>query len=148
MENIRAGRDEEMAERAGFEPAIPLRVYRFSRPAPSTTRPPLRVSRTVGNDTSFPCPSLAPGIPAQVNQAFPNASGFPTPSSLTNRRRAAKFPGQDKHIVCRARLVLPARERHPVLRYRAGTSKSKKLDYAFRPYGGSKWPGEPCSEFP
>ena len=36
---------EQMAERAGFEPAIPRRVYRFSRPAPSTTRPPLRIAR-------------------------------------------------------------------------------------------------------
>ena len=35
---------DNMAERAGFEPAIPLRIYRFSRPAPSTTRPPLRES--------------------------------------------------------------------------------------------------------
>ncbi len=39
---------DTMAERAGFEPAIPLRIYRFSRPAPSTTRPPLREFRTVG----------------------------------------------------------------------------------------------------
>ena len=31
-----------LAERVGFEPTIPLRVYRFSRPAPSTARPSLR----------------------------------------------------------------------------------------------------------
>ena len=30
-----------VAERAGFEPAIRVNVYRFSRAAPSTTRPPL-----------------------------------------------------------------------------------------------------------
>ena len=30
-----------VAERAGFEPAIRANVYRFSRAAPSTTRPPL-----------------------------------------------------------------------------------------------------------
>ena len=30
------------AERQGFEPWIPQAVYRFSRPAPSTTRPPLQ----------------------------------------------------------------------------------------------------------
>src|SRR5208337_282374 len=31
-----------LAEREGFEPPIPFRVCRFSRPEPSTTRPPLR----------------------------------------------------------------------------------------------------------
>src|ERR1700691_1729742 len=31
-----------MAEREGFEPPIPFRGCRFSRPEPSTTRPPLR----------------------------------------------------------------------------------------------------------
>jgi hypothetical protein len=30
------------AERAGFEPAIPFRVYTLSRRAPSTTRTPLQ----------------------------------------------------------------------------------------------------------
>ena len=32
-----------MAEREGFEPPIPFQVCRFSRPEPSTTRPPLRL---------------------------------------------------------------------------------------------------------
>src|ERR1700689_2016483 len=32
-----------LAEREGFEPPIPFRVCRFSRPVPSTTRPPLRL---------------------------------------------------------------------------------------------------------
>jgi hypothetical protein len=31
-----------MAEREGFEPPVPFRARRFSRPVPSTTRPPLR----------------------------------------------------------------------------------------------------------
>jgi hypothetical protein len=35
-----------MAEREGFEPPIPFRVCRFSRPEPSTTRPPLRAENT------------------------------------------------------------------------------------------------------
>src|SRR3982750_3649148 len=30
-----------MAEREGFEPPIPVKVCRFSRPVPSTARPPL-----------------------------------------------------------------------------------------------------------
>ena len=32
-----------MAERVGFEPTMPFRTCRFSRPVPSTTRPPLRI---------------------------------------------------------------------------------------------------------
>ena len=32
-----------MAEAKGFEPLIPFQVCRFSRPEPSTTRPPLRI---------------------------------------------------------------------------------------------------------
>ena len=31
-----------LAEREGFEPPVPFRARRFSRPEPSTTRPPLR----------------------------------------------------------------------------------------------------------
>jgi hypothetical protein len=34
---------KNLAEREGFEPPIPFQVCRFSRPEPSTTRPPLRL---------------------------------------------------------------------------------------------------------
>ena len=34
-------RGHAVAERVGFEPTIPLRAYRFSRPAHSTALPPL-----------------------------------------------------------------------------------------------------------
>src|SRR5215470_9338141 len=34
-----------LAEREGFEPPIPFQVCRFSRPVPSTARPPLRRGR-------------------------------------------------------------------------------------------------------
>ena len=37
-----------MAEREGFEPPVPFRVRRFSRPEPSTTRPPLRLRTLLG----------------------------------------------------------------------------------------------------
>jgi hypothetical protein len=53
-----------LAERAGFEPAIPFRVYTLSRRAPSTTRTPLQVSRKR----------------AQINQeftVFPNSESYP-----------------------------------------------------------------------
>ena len=36
-----------MAERVGFEPTVPLPVRRFSRPLPSTTRPPLRIAMII-----------------------------------------------------------------------------------------------------
>ena len=34
---------KKLAEREGFEPPIPFQVCRFSRPVPSTARPPLRL---------------------------------------------------------------------------------------------------------
>src|SRR3982750_4674285 len=34
-------RERRLAEREGFEPPVPFRVQWFSRPPPSTTRPPL-----------------------------------------------------------------------------------------------------------
>ena len=42
-----------MAEREGFEPSIPIQVYWFSRPAHSTTLPPLRLRRKVLEYCSF-----------------------------------------------------------------------------------------------
>src|SRR5205814_7737417 len=38
----RRGRASRLAERGGFEPPIPVKVYRFSSPPRSTTLPPLR----------------------------------------------------------------------------------------------------------
>jgi hypothetical protein len=43
-----------LAEREGFEPPVPFRVRRFSRPEPSTTRPPLRLRRLYGRDNIRP----------------------------------------------------------------------------------------------
>jgi hypothetical protein len=50
LRHHQAGRDDfqgSLAERAGFEPAIPLPVYTLSKRAPSTARPPLRVRADV-----------------------------------------------------------------------------------------------------
>ncbi len=66
-----------MAERAGFEPAIPLRAYTLSKRAPSTTRTPLRVnnvlnvpilldSRLRGNDEIIA--ALQNLVPNQINR--------------------------------------------------------------------------------
>ncbi len=40
-----------MAERVGFEPTVPVKVQRFSRPSRSTTLAPLRVGALIG----LPC---------------------------------------------------------------------------------------------
>jgi hypothetical protein len=42
--NFRFGAPEGLAEREGFEPSRRFPAYTLSRRAPSTTRPPLRVS--------------------------------------------------------------------------------------------------------
>jgi hypothetical protein len=39
-------RQSSKAERTGFEPAVGLRLHRFSKPAHSTTLPPLPVGQT------------------------------------------------------------------------------------------------------
>src|SRR5438874_1379237 len=58
-----------MAEREGFEPPIPFRVYRFSRPTVSTAHTPLRMSLinslpVVVEDCPlvFDCLTYRPGI--------------------------------------------------------------------------------------
>ncbi len=50
-----------VAERMGFEPTIPVRVYALSRGAPSATRPPLREAGWVITPARLRNPSLAPG---------------------------------------------------------------------------------------
>jgi hypothetical protein len=40
--------NREEADRVGFEPTLPRRVNRFSRPAPSATRPPVQVPANTG----------------------------------------------------------------------------------------------------
>ncbi len=46
-EKTASGAVSTLAEREGFEPPLPLRVKRFSRPPHSTALPPLQVLRTV-----------------------------------------------------------------------------------------------------
>ena len=51
-----------LAEREGFEPPIPVKVYTLSRRAPSATRPSLRAVDLTSFyqeaiDFNFPCPS-------------------------------------------------------------------------------------------
>ncbi len=52
-----------MAESEGFEPPIPFRVRRFSRPMPSTTRPALRFREPVSPDQFTVTPTISPHRP-------------------------------------------------------------------------------------
>lgn len=55
----RKQREPTRAERVGFEPTRSLRAYRFSKPAPSATRPPLRSKRPISSSLwDFRFPSL------------------------------------------------------------------------------------------
>ncbi len=69
-----------VAEREGFEPPIPFRVCRFSRPEPSTARPPLR-----GPWAIFDCTS---------NRATSVNVGTSPGHSLTRKRKSgsARLP--------------------------------------------------------
>src|SRR2546423_5510104 len=42
--NLKSKIQNRLAERVGFEPTVPVRVQRFSRPPDSTTLAPLRIS--------------------------------------------------------------------------------------------------------
>ncbi len=42
-----SGIGDFLAEEVGFEPTVPFRAQRFSRPPPSTTRPLLRIARII-----------------------------------------------------------------------------------------------------
>src|SRR2546430_6194279 len=45
-------------DRVGFEPTVPLRAHRFSRPAVSTTHAPVRTTRRLDAQTPRPCAPL------------------------------------------------------------------------------------------
>src|SRR6202035_4330970 len=44
-QHVKYNKTKELAERVGFEPPIPVKVYTLSRRAPSATRPSLRAHR-------------------------------------------------------------------------------------------------------
>src|SRR5207244_3335623 len=60
-----------MAEREGFEPPIPFQVCRFSRPVPSTTRPPLRLLQF------YYSPQFSPDCALALSSVF---KGLQTPN--------------------------------------------------------------------
>jgi hypothetical protein len=63
---------EKLAEREGFEPPIPVKVYTLSRRAPSATRPSLRTRWVVHHDfireaVASNFPAIAPHGLQQLN---------------------------------------------------------------------------------
>src|SRR5258708_15682679 len=84
------------AEREGFEPSIPLRVYRFSRPTHSTTLPPLRVGsppilRTRPAAFKNARPARTPGPPSPPPATRP-PSRPPPPAAIPPRGRRPASP--------------------------------------------------------
>jgi hypothetical protein len=71
-----------MAEREGFEPPIPFQVCRFSRPVPSTTRPPLRLIQFYYIQNEF-----ARGSPARASRSHERTVA-PLAVCLRDSRRA------------------------------------------------------------
>jgi hypothetical protein len=89
-----------MAEREGFEPPIPVKVCRFSRPVPSTARPPLRNYYSFTTARGFPTGGLLfskrlqrpRGFKNRLFQPITHPSGFGL-SHFTSRDWAC-LPGQ------------------------------------------------------
>lgn len=80
-----------MAERAGFEPALRFPVNTLSRRAPSTTRPPLRLSifTAAGFAARVGEMRLPSGIPAQNSAPWaPSTSGHPFPAPEPSKQQA------------------------------------------------------------
>jgi hypothetical protein len=84
------------AERAGFEPAIPFRVYTLSRRAPSTTRTPLLLNTARGRK---PYPSrgaqkynIAPYLPNNFSAfAVVTAATSSTETPFTSASRSTTY---------------------------------------------------------
>jgi hypothetical protein len=90
------GANDLSAERAGFEPAIPFRVYTLSRRAPSTTRTPLlkggkNTISTLSLRIFFEhWPSSPSPLPPPSRPSWPPG---PRPPGAGNRARSAS-PGK------------------------------------------------------
>ena len=122
------------AERPGFEPGIELPLYRFSKPAPSATRPSLR---------TWDCPSQRarrrepktrepePGRPEQENRAPPSRDRGPGLLACNNASKDTSSPSEREDArahpdprVAR-QLRVPRRPRRPRLRRRRPPRRSR-----------------------
>lgn len=98
----------KMAEKMGFEPTIPFRVYSLSRGAPSTTRPPLRcgliMSLKNGMQGFFAC---------MLNLPIKGGGSVGPASHLDGRRCRFCSPGQNHLAATR----LGSEKRIAILRF-------------------------------
>src|SRR5438876_9263942 len=87
-------RGVRVAEREGFEPPIPVKVYTLSRRAPSATRPSLRAARFAPVDTrilSGAPDCRAPQCTASLPFCF-SGRGKGELSKAKRKRASALFP--------------------------------------------------------
>ena len=112
------------ADRVGFEPTIPVRVYRFSRPAPSATRTPVQATNlqrlTALRDLGGP--TAASKNPTQCRSAGPTCLPPEPVASRSERRSLAR--GLDPRIATADRVPggpLEHDEDHPGHRYCDGS---------------------------
>src|SRR5690606_16853686 len=93
------------AERAGFEPAVPLRIHMISNHAPSTTRSPLRGSiRRHRIDPGAESVGFEPTVPSRVhlisNQA-PSTTRSALRGGTWQQVRSLSTPGRQVLRVAR-----------------------------------------------
>src|SRR6185312_15342268 len=82
-----------LAERVGFEPTIPVKVYTLSKRAPSATRPSLRTKTGWKRTTTRP---YSRELPRATHSGFRlTAPASLTPSKRLNFSHSAISPAQD-----------------------------------------------------
>src|SRR5215204_2930058 len=120
-----------ITDRVGFEPTIPLRVYRFSRPAPSATRTPVLTAGKIRRDRERKSVSGLPEEDSPVNPltthryrspaySFPATAERPRPLHQADeflpvafRIFASRLAGQGEHqVVIGAATILRVAQHH------------------------------------
>src|SRR5271167_499945 len=102
-----------MAEREGFEPPIPFQGCRFSRPEPSTARPPLRRLPVTFDCTSNPVdscpvdPCSAVSSPALTASPPVHRPACPLHKSCAGPRSFQLSELQLRDSLCRRKQSLP-----------------------------------------
>src|SRR6266550_1472884 len=91
-------------DRVGFEPTVPLRAHRFSRPAVSTAHAPVLITTTACCPAHCAGHSHPPSLLVSVTRANPRDNGAcrrqTDPESRRSARRAAA-PSQRRSARCR-----------------------------------------------
>src|SRR5579859_1882972 len=83
----------KVADRVGFEPTLPLPVNRFSRPTPSTTRPPVHRSalawrREVGVSSACSAPPQPGFLPLMAAIPGIHVDRTKSPDNMRGSERA------------------------------------------------------------